>query len=142
MGLEEFGYLGLFLAGLLAATILPFSSEGVLAIALLNNSNPLFCLIAITTGNWLGGLSTYGIGYLGKIKWMEKYFKISHEKVLQTQHYFTKYGSLMAFLTWLPIVGDLFALSLGYFKVNFLLTSLFMLIGKMARYIAIIYLLS
>ena len=36
MGLEELGYLGLFIAGFLAATVIPFSSESLLTIALLN----------------------------------------------------------------------------------------------------------
>jgi len=140
MGLEELGYIGLFLAGFLAATILPFSSEGVLIIALLNNSNPTICLIVITLGNWLGSVTTYGIGYLGKVKWIEKYFKISHEKLLKTQKRFKKHGSWLGLFVWVPIIGDVFALSLGYFKVNFLLSTVFMLIGKLARYAFIIYL--
>jgi len=142
MGLEEFGYLGLFFAGFLAATILPFSSEGALTIALLNGLGPFSCLIIITAGNWLGSITTYGIGYLGKIEWIEKYLKISHKKILNTQKHITKYGNLLAFFVWVPIIGDLFALTLGYFKVNFALTSLFMLIGKFLRYGVIVYLLS
>ena len=77
MGLEELGYLGLFIAGFLAATILPFSSESLLAVALLNGFDPIICLIIITSGNWLGSITTYGIGYLGNVDWIEKYFKIN-----------------------------------------------------------------
>ena len=142
MGLEEFGYLGLFLAGFLAATVLPFSSEGVLAIALLNGFDPFICLIIITIGNWLGSITTYGIGYLGKLEWIEKYFNTSHQKILKTQKHFKKYGSLLAFLVWVPIIGDLFALSLGYFKVNFTITAIFMLIGKFLRYAVILYIIN
>ena len=142
MGLEELGYLGLFFAGFLAATILPFSSEGVLAIALLNGFDPFFCLIIITSGNWIGSITTYGIGYLGKIEWIEKYFKISRKKIVKTQSYLSKYGSLLALFVWVPIIGDVFALALGYFKVNFTMTALFMLIGKFSRYLVIVYLLS
>ena len=140
MGLEELGYLGLFIAGFLAATILPFSSESLLAVALLNGFDPIICLIIITSGNWLGSITTYGIGYLGNVDWIEKYLKISREKIAKTKSYLVKYGILLALFTWVPIVGDLFALALGYFKINFTLTAIFMLIGKFFRYLLIVFL--
>jgi len=140
MGLEELGYLGLFIAGFLAATILPFSSESLLAVAILHGLDPIICLIIITVGNWLGSITTYGIGYLGNVDWIEKYFKISREKVEKTKIYLAKYGTLLALFTWVPIIGDLFALALGYFKVNFVLTATYMLIGKFLRYLFIVFL--
>ena len=140
MGLEELGYLGLFIAGFLAATILPFSSESLLAVALLNGFDPIICLIIITSGNWLGSITTYGIGYLGNVDWIEKYFKINREKIEKTKSYLVKYGTLLALFSWVPIVGDLFTLSLGYFKINFTLVAIFMLIGKFFRYLLIVFL--
>ena len=140
MGLEELEYLGLFIAGFLAATILPFSSEGLLAIALLNGLDPILCLIITTFGNWLGSITTYGIGYLGNIDWIEKYLKISREKIEKTKIVLIKYGTLLALFVWVPIIGDVFALALGYFKINFTLTAIFMLIGKFFRYLLLIFL--
>jgi membrane protein YqaA with SNARE-associated domain len=140
MGLEELGYLGLFIAGFLAATILPFSSEGLLAVALLNGLDPILCLIIITSGNWLGSITTYGIGYLGNVDWIKKYFKISREKIEKTKSYLNKYGTLLALFVWVPIIGDVFAFGLGYFKINFTLTAIFMLIGKFFRYLLLIFL--
>ena len=140
MGLEELEYLGLFIAGFLAATILPFSSEGLLAVALLNGLDPILCLIITTFGNWLGSITTYGIGYLGNIDWIEKYLKISREKIEKTKIVLIKYGALLALFVWVPIIGDVFALVLGYFKINFALTAIFMLVGKFFRYLLIIFL--
>ena len=140
MGLEELEYLGLFIAGFLAATILPFSSEGLLAVALLNGLDPILCLIITTFGNWLGSITTYGIGYLGNIDWIEKYLKISREKIEKTKIVLIKYGTLLALFVWVPIIGDVFALALGYFKINFTLTAIFMLIGKFFRYLLLIFL--
>ena len=140
MGLEEFGYLGLFIAGFLAATVMPFSSESLLAIALLNGLDPFLCLIIITFGNWLGSLTTYGIGYIGNVDWIEKYFKISREKIEKTKRYLDKHGTSLALFVWVPIIGDVFALALGYFKVNFTVTAIFMLIGKFFRYLLLIFL--
>ena len=140
MGLEELGYLGLFIAGFLAATILPFSSESLLAVALLNGLDPIICLIIITSGNWFGSITTYGIGYLGNVDWIEKYLKIRREKIQKTKSYLIKYGALLALFVWIPIIGDEFALALGYFKINFTITAIFMLIGKVFRYLVIVFL--
>jgi len=132
--LVTWGYLGLFLGSFLAATILPFSSEILVSGKLLAGASPLYVLIVATAGNWLGSLTTYGIGWLGKWKWIEKWFKISREKIERQQTKIAKYGSLLAFLVWLPIVGDVFALALGFYKVNFPKCCIFMLIGKFLRF--------
>ena len=50
----EWGYIGLFVASFLAATILPIASEAVF-IAMLFSFNPWVCLFFATTGNTLGG---------------------------------------------------------------------------------------
>ena len=128
------GYLGLFLGSFLAATILPFSSEILVTGMLFAGVSPVNILITATAGNWLGSLSTYGIGWLGKWEWIEKWFKISHEKVEKQRAKIAKYGSLLAFLVWIPVVGDIVALALGFYKVNFSRCCIFMLVGKFLRF--------
>ena len=128
------GYLGLFLGSFLAATILPFSSEILVTGMLLAGASPLYVLITATIGNWLGSLSTYGIGWLGKWEWIEKWFKVSREKIEKQQEKIAKYGSLLAFLVWVPVIGDVFALALGFYRVNLIKCSIFMFIGKFLRY--------
>jgi len=136
--LLTWGYLGLFLGSFLAATVLPASSEIFVMGMLIAGAPPLYVLITATAGNWLGSLSTYGIGWLGKWEWIEKWFKISHEKIEKQQAKIAKYGSLLAFLVWVPVVGDVFALALGFYKVNFTRCSIFMLVGKFLRFFIII----
>ena len=128
------GYLGLFLGSFLAATILPFSSEILVTGMLIAGGSPVNILIVASTGNWLGSLSTYGIGWLGKWGWIEKWFKISREKIERQQAKIAKYGSLLAFFVWIPVVGDVFALGLGFYKINFTKCCIFMLIGKLLRF--------
>ena len=128
------GYLGLFLGSFLAATILPFTSEILVGGMLLVGASPFYVLITATMGNWLGSVSTFGIGWLGKLEWIEKWFKVSREKIEKQQEKITKYGSLLALFVWLPVIGDVFALALGFYKVNFIRCSIFMLIGKFLRY--------
>jgi len=134
------GYLGLFCGAFLAATILPLSSEILVTAMLIAGASPSYVLITATMGNWLGSLSTYGIGWLGKWEWIEKFFKISREKIEKQQAKITKYGSLLAFLVWLPVIGDVFALALGFYKVNFTKCCAFMLVGKFLRFLVYIIL--
>ncbi len=49
-----------------------------------------------------------------------------------------KYGSWLALLTWIPIIGDVFALALGFYRTNFYSSAFFMLIGKLVRFVLII----
>ncbi len=128
------GYLGLFLGSFLASTILPFSSEILVSGMLLAGASPVYVLIAATLGNCLGSLSTYGIGWLGKWEWIEKWFKTSREKIEKQQAKIEKYGSLLALLCWLPIVGEVFALALGFYKINFTKCVIFIFIGRFLRY--------
>ena len=84
-GLSEWGYIGLFIAGFLAGSILPFSSEVVLGLLLYAGYNEWGCLASATAGNWLGGVTCYYIGRLGKVEWIEKYLKLDAVKLQKVQ---------------------------------------------------------
>ncbi len=132
---HEWGYLGLFLGSFLAATIVPFSSDALLVGMLaLGGSIPL-TLFWATLGNWLGGLTSYWIGYSGKWEWIEKWFRVSKQKLEKQQATVKKYGSWLALFTWLPVIGDLFAVALGFYRAKFLPSATFMLIGKFLRFL-------
>lgn len=132
----DVGYLGLFLASFLAATIVPFSSEAILTAVLMAGFNPIWALITATLGNWLGGLTSYYIGYWGKYQWIEKYLRIPSEKSERFKIYVKGKEGWIAIFTWLPFVGDILAVALGLLKAPFLNVCIWMLIGKMARYAA------
>jgi membrane protein YqaA with SNARE-associated domain len=134
--MDQLSYWGLFIGSFLAATILPFSSEVLLLAMLAYGYDLTICLAVATAGNWLGGLSGYGLGYLGKLKWIEKLFRIPHAKLLSFQGRIEKYGSFIAFMSWVPVIGDPLTVALGFFRVSFTKTAVFMLIGKLVRYIA------
>jgi membrane protein YqaA with SNARE-associated domain len=134
--LVSFGYAGLFIGSFLASTIIPFSSDILLTGVLLMGGNPWISLIAATLGNWLGGMTTYGLGYLGKWKWIEKWFKVKPETLEKQKEKIDKYGKALAFFTWLPLIGDVFSLALGFYKVSPKLSALFMLIGRFLRFLA------
>ncbi|MCQ2050360.1 MAG: DedA family protein, partial [Candidatus Saccharibacteria bacterium] len=75
-GLESLGLLGLFLGTFLAATVVPFSSDALYVAILLATKQPASCLIIGTLGNWLGGITTYWLGRIGRWEWVEKWFKV------------------------------------------------------------------
>ena len=131
----EWGYLGLFIASFLGATIIPFSSELVFSLLIIKGYDFNLSLLVATTGNWLGGLSSYFLGRLGKWSTLEKYFRLKKEKIVKFKTNIDKWGSLLAFFCWLPIVGDPIAVGLGFFRTNYVLVAMWMFIGKLIRYI-------
>jgi len=135
------GYIGLFAASFLAATIVPFSSEVVLVGLYLEGFDPFFLVLVASLGNWLGGMTSYLLGLLGKEDWLVKFFGVKKEKVLGFSGSVKKYGYYSALLCWLPVVGDVIAVALGFFRVKVVPVAVFMLIGKMLRYIVLVMLL-
>ena len=81
--LQGWGYIGLFVGAFLAATIIPFSSDILLIGILLAGGDPWISFLSATAGNWLGGLTSYGLGRIGKWEWIEKWFHVSEEKLLK-----------------------------------------------------------
>ena len=135
----ELGYLGLFLAAFLAATVIPLSSEGVLVAMLLGGYDPFLCLAVASVANTAGGLTSYFLGYVGKWQWIEKYLKVKREKVGKWKGYADRYGAFIAVLCWVPIIGDILAVALGFWRVNAFRVAVWMFLGKFLRYAAVIY---
>ena len=131
----EFGFLGLFFASFLGATIIPLSSEIVLSVLLAKGYDINLSIVIATFGNWLGGLSSYYLGTLGKWNFVEKYFRIKKEKIFRFKIKIDKWGSFYAFFCCLPFVGDPLAISLGFFRTSFFKVSLWMFLGKFVKYI-------
>ena len=133
--LGAWGLWGLFLGTFLAATVVPFSSD-VLYIAVLQmTSAPWACLAVGSLGNWLGSLTTFGIGWLGRWEWIEKWFKVDRAKLEKQKVYVDRYGVWLALLSWVPFIGDVFAIALGFYKTNPWLTALLLLVGKTLRFL-------
>lgn len=134
-GLEQFGLLGLFIGCFLAATIIPFSSDALYIAILYATKEPVACLIVGTLGNWLGGATSYYIGYIAKWEWLEKYFHVKKETLQKQKANIDKYGVWIALITWVPGIGDVIAVALGFYRTNIFWTMVLMLIGKLGRFI-------
>jgi membrane protein YqaA with SNARE-associated domain len=134
--LQEWGYIGLFLGTFLAATVVPFSSDFLIIGILLAGGSPGLSWVVATLGNWLGGITSFGLGWLGKWEWIERFLKVSREKLEQQKSRIDRYGSWLALFSWLPFVGDLFAIGLGFYRVDPKKSIFFMLVGKGLRFLA------
>jgi len=135
----ELGYIGLFIASFLAATVVPFSSEIIFSAMVFGGLDPWTCVWVATLGNWLGGLTSYYVGLLGKVEWIEKYFHIKKEKIETFTVRIQKYGDWIAFFSFVPFIGDVIAVATGFFRCKWWKVAVSMLIGKFVRYLAWMY---
>lgn len=132
--LQDYGLLGLFAGSFLASTVVPFSSDLLLVGVLVAGIDPWSSFFVATAGNWLGSLTSYWLGRLGKWEWIEKMFGVTKERLETQKEKVDRYGSLLALLSWLPFIGDVFSIALGFYRTDFIKTSLFMLAGKALRF--------
>ncbi len=134
-GLEGLGLLGLFIGTFLAATLLPLSSDALYVAVLLATGSKVGCLAMGTLGNWLGGVTTYFIGRLAGWRWIERIFRVREETLRRQKEKIDRYGVWLALLGWVPGIGDVIVLALGFYRTNALWTILLMLVGKLARFV-------
>lgn len=133
--LAEHGYLGLFLASFLAATILPFSSEVVLGVLLSHNFSPYGTIFSATTGNVLGSVLNYGLGVWGSRILLDKLLGLSETEIKKAENRFKQFGVFSLLFAWVPIIGDPLTVVAGMLKLNFSLFVLLVGIGKFLRYV-------
>ena len=133
--LESLGLVGLFIGNLLAATVIPFSSDALYFAVLAATRQPLPCFIVATIGNWLGSVITYFMGRLGRWEWLEKWFKVKPETLQKQKEKVDKWGVWLALIAWVPFIGDVFAIALGFYRTKPLPTIILLLIGKALRFL-------
>ena len=133
----------LFIISLLAATILPLSSEIVLTTMLLTNLfEKNILLIVASFGNILGSIFNWYLGKKITIFQDRKWFPVSPEQLNKSQKYFQKYGLWSLLLAWVPVIGDPLTLLAGVLKVRFSIFFILVSISKISRYVFILYLVS
>lgn len=114
----------LFIGSFLAATLLPGGSEAVLFAVLKAYPEMLWpALIVATSGNTLGGMVTFGMGWL-----LPQTQQLKHVSGVR------KFGAPALLLAWVPLIGDALCLAAGWLRLNWWQAALFMTVGKFARY--------
>ncbi len=137
--LVQFGSLGMFIAAFLAGSFFPFSSEAVMLALMALGVNPWELMLYGTAGNVLGSLFNYTVGRMGKEEWFEKYLHVKPEQMDKARKFMRGRGAYMGFFAFIPILGSAITILLGLMRANFVITFVSITIGKLVRYIILIY---
>jgi len=137
--LTGYGYLGMLLASFLAGSVFPFSSEVVMTALMATGLDPLKLAVYGTVGNVLGSVINYGVGRLGKVEWFERYLHVKPRDMQRAERFMAGRGAWMGFFAFLPIIGSAITILLGLMRANVVITFVAITLGKVFRYIILIY---
>jgi len=137
--LTSYGYWGMFLAAFLAGSFFPFSSEAVMVGLMAAGLDPWVLMIYGTSGNVLGSVVNYCIGRMGKTEWFEKYLHVKPESMKKARRFMRGHGAWMGFFAFVPLLGSAITILLGLMRANPVITFISITLGKLFRYIILIY---
>ena len=131
-------YAGLFLAALLAATVLPMQSEAVLVGLLLTGDYPVAALLLVASlGNVLGAVLNWllgrGLERLGHRRW----FPVRAARLEQARAWYHRWGRWSLLLSWAPVIGDPLTVAAGVLREPFWTFLLIAGGAKVLRYLAL-----
>ncbi len=126
---ETASLVSLFVGSFLAATLLPGGSEVALFAVVKAYPETLWSALGVATlGNTLGGMVTFAMGWL-----------LPQRKLIPHIEKIRRYGAPILLFAWLPLIGDALCLGAGWLRLNLWQATLFMAIGKLARYVVIAF---
>ena len=134
-----YGYWGLLFAAFLAGSVFPFSSEAIMLALLAAGLEPVQLIIYGSIGNVMGSMFNYSVGRMGKTEWFERYLRISKKNMDRAKRFMGDRGALMGFFAFLPVLGSAITVLLGLMRANMPLSILSITIGKVLRYVLLIY---
>ena len=131
-------YAGLFLAALMAATILPLQSEAALVALLVAGAQPAWLLVAVASlGNVLGSVINWLIGR-GIERFRDRpWFPVKPAALDRAQGWYRRYGKWSLLLSWAPIVGDPLTVVAGLAREPLPVFLLLVTIAKFGRYVVL-----
>lgn len=137
--LIQFGPWGMFLAAFLAGSFFPFSSEAVMLALLAMGVDGWQLILSGTAGNVLGSVFNYCVGRMGKEEWFEKYLHVKPEHMDKARRFMRGRGAWMGFFAFIPLLGSAITILLGLMRANPVITFFSITVGKVLRYIILIY---
>ena len=133
------GYWGMLIAAFLAGSVFPFSSEVVMAGLQAVGLDPIKLVIFGTIGNVGGSAFNYYMGRMGKLEWIEKHLHVKPESIAKAKKFMAGHGAWMGFFAFLPILGSAITIVLGLTRANIPISLTSITIGKLIRYIILVY---
>ena len=131
-------YAALFAGSLLAATLLPFSSEAMLAALLAARPGEVWPLLAVATlGNTLGSVINWWIGRFASTYRGRRWFPVAPARLERASRWFGRWGLWSLPFAWVPVVGDPLTVAAGLLRVDLPRFVLLVGAGKALRYAAV-----
>lgn len=137
--LLNWGYWGMLVAAFLAGSVFPFSSEAVMLGLQLEGLAPTQLVVYGTIGNVLGSMFNYGVGRLGRVEWIERYLHVKPESLDKARRFMGGRGAWMGFFAFLPLLGSAITVVLGLMRANVVVSMVSITIGKLLRYLLLVY---
>ena len=137
--LTNYGYWGMLISAFLAGSFIPFSSEAVMLGLLATCLDGGQLVVYGSICNVLGSMLNYGVGRMGRLDWIEKYLHVSKNDLDKAQRFMAGRGAWMGFFAFLPILGSAITILLGLMRANVPISILSITIGKILRYVVLIY---
>ena len=140
--LMSWGYWGMLVSAFLAGSFFPFSSEVVMSGLQAAGLEPIQLVLYGSIGNVLGSMFNYSVGRMGKLEWIEKYLHVKKESLDKAQNFMVDRGAWMGFFAFLPLLGSAITIVLGLTRANIVISVISITIGKVLRYVLLVYGLS
>lgn len=126
---------GLALSAFTSATLLPGTSEAVLAaLHATRAADPLVLLAIASLANTAGSCVNWLMGVFVTRFRDRPWFPASPDQIARAEGWYRRYGLWSLFLSWVPIIGDPLTIVAGILRVPFLTFLVIVAIAKTARY--------
>jgi len=128
-------YFSLFMAALIAATIIPAQSEAVLVGLIVTGNYSVWLLVLVASlGNVLGSIINWVLGRGIERFRDRRWFPLKGQALDRAQGWYRRYGKWSLLASWLPIIGDPLTVVAGIMKEPLPVFILLVTIAKTARY--------
>ena len=132
------GLAGLFVAALVAATLVPAQSETVLAGMVALGDYPVALLVAVASlANTLGAVVNWGLGRWAALYRDAPWFPASRQSLDKAEGWYRRYGIWSLVASPLPFIGDPLTVAAGLMRAPLVAFVPIVAFAKTARYILI-----
>lgn len=126
---------GLAVSAFTSATLLPGTSEAVLAALHASRAaDPLALLVVASLANTAGSAVNWLLGRFVTRFRDRSWFPASPAQIARAESWYARYGLWSLLLSWLPVIGDPLTVVAGILRVPFVTFIVIVGIAKTARY--------
>ena len=132
------GYVGIFVASFLAATMIPLATELFVASSPALGLSLGLVLVAATAGSYLGSVANYYLGRGGATFFCSRFLSAQPDALERARRLYGRFGAPILFFAWVPLIGDPLTVVGGILNVRFAVFTFWVLLGKTLRHAALL----